>query len=378
MNFIKRSRIIRTLISKLVFTACWILTMMTHLNAQCTQDCTNFNTIVGGFAGSVTTGPNNAFFGYFAGNKNTTGFDNAFFGAFAGEKNISGQFNTFFGNGAGRNNTASSNSFFGRHAGEKNTSGTRNSVFGSTAGKQGTTANDNTFFGYAAGTNTTSPTNSFFGSSAGVNNTTGSANTYIGRSAGHSNVSGTDNTSVGYRSGYRAKGTGNVFLGHGAGPTVSQENADHRLYIDVIENTTTGHDEPLIYGEFDNDFVRINGTFEVTAGLSNPSSVVLKQDFRVVDKLEVLAKVASLSIQEWAYKKDPGIRHLGPTAEEFRNAFALGQDAKTISTIDADGVALIAIQALKEEVDTLKEKNDSLENLVSDLMERVLQLEEGK
>ena len=78
------------------------------------------------------------------------------------------------------------------------------------------------------------------------------------------------------------------------------------------------------------------------------------------------------------YKKNPGIRHLGPTAEDFREAFAVGQDAQTISTIDADGVALLAIQALKEEVDKLKDKNEVLAELVSDLMNRVTLLEEGK
>lgn len=156
---------------------------------------------------------------------------------------------------------------------------------------------------------------------------------------------------------------------------MSQQNVNRRLYIDVISNATTGNDEPLIYGEFDNDFVRINGTFEVTAGLSIPSSVILKQDFIPVDKTEILAKVSSLSIQEWSYKKDPAIRHLGPTAEDFHEAFTVGQNAQSISTIDADGVALLAIQALKEEVDFLKEKNQLLHNLVSELMDRISLLE---
>ena len=41
-------------------------------------------------------------------------------------------------------------------------------------------------------------------------------------------------------------------------------------------------------------------------------------------------------------------RHVGPTAQDFREAFGLGLDAKSIGTIDADGVALAAIQGLYE------------------------------
>ena len=37
---------------------------------------------------------------------------------------------------------------------------------------------------------------------------------------------------------------------------------------------------------------------------------------------------------------------MGPTAQDFRAAFGLGEDDKHISTVDADGVALAAIQAI--------------------------------
>jgi hypothetical protein len=44
----------------------------------------------------------------------------------------------------------------------------------------------------------------------------------------------------------------------------------------------------------------------------------------------------------------PHVRHLGPTAQDFYEVFGLGDDDKYISTVDADGVALAAIQALYE------------------------------
>ena len=50
--------------------------------------------------------------------------------------------------------------------------------------------------------------------------------------------------------------TGGVFIGYQAG---QNEDNDNRLYIDN-SNTST----PLIYGEFDTDIARINGTLQVS------------------------------------------------------------------------------------------------------------------
>ena len=135
------------------------------------------------------------------------------------------------------------------------------------------------------------------------------------------------------------------------------------MYIDVTENET-GSDLPLIYGEFDNDFVQINGTFEVTAGLTNPSSRTLKNQFISLDASTILAKLVALDIQQWTYKTRPDVKHVGPVAEEFYEAFGLGQGDQNISTIDADGIMMLAIQALHKENVELKKRLDKLENEV--------------
>ena len=46
----------------------------------------------------------------------------------------------------------------------------------------------------------------------------------------------------------------------------------------------------------------------------------------------------------------PTIRHMGPVAQDFYAAFGVGEDDTHISTIDADGVALAAIQGLYQVV----------------------------
>jgi hypothetical protein len=66
-----------------------------------------------------------------------------------------------------------------------------------------------------------------------------------------------------------------------------------------------------------------------------------------VDPGAVLRKVAELPIATWNWKsQDEGIRHMGPMAQDFRAAFGLGETPRGISTVDADGVALAAIQGL--------------------------------
>jgi hypothetical protein len=69
---------------------------------------------------------------------------------------------------------------------------------------------------------------------------------------------------------------------------------------------------------------------------------------RRVDPREQLDRLAGLPIYEWSWRSAPGESHLGPTAQEFQEQFGLGSDARSIATIDLDGVALAAIQGLHQ------------------------------
>jgi hypothetical protein len=80
---------------------------------------------------------------------------------------------------------------------------------------------------------------------------------------------------------------------------------------------------------------------------TNASSRALKTAFEAVDADAVLARVLELPITRWRYRGESGEgAHLGPVAEDFHAAFGLGADGASISTVDADGVALAAIQGL--------------------------------
>lgn len=91
----------------------------------------------------------------------------------------------------------------------------------------------------------------------------------------------------------------------------------------------------------------------VTAGgtWTNGSSRSWKRNFRAIDKQELLHKLAELPIMQWQYHgEEDDVRHIGPVAEEFSESFGLGHDDRYITTIDADGVALAAIQGLYEKL----------------------------
>ena len=105
-----------------------------------------------------------------------------------------------------------------------------------------------------------------------------------------------------------------------------------------------------------------NGTFRgsVTAtGFNTVSSREAKTAFANVDSQDVLARVAALPVSEWRYKvEDKSAKHVGPMAEDFQQVFGLG-DGKTISMVDASGIALAAIQGLKQEKDRQLAQKDA-------------------
>ncbi|MDA3886757.1 MAG: hypothetical protein PF638_14290 [Candidatus Delongbacteria bacterium] len=177
-----------------------------------------------------TTYPNNVFLGNNTGISNTEGINNVFIGAEAGYSNIGGpgplegKYNVFLGYQSGFNNqTGGCNIFIGDEAGLHNQIGSHNIYIGTEVGKNVA--------------NISSNTNTCIGSDA-----------FIGGN-------GSNNVYMGWLTGAYATGSNNVFLGSQAG---DYETTSNRLFID-----NSGTSTPLIYGEFDNDIVKINGNLGV-------------------------------------------------------------------------------------------------------------------
>jgi hypothetical protein len=80
----------------------------------------------------------------------------------------------------------------------------------------------------------------------------------------------------------------------------------------------------------------------------------VKADVASVDGEAVLAQVASLPIQSWRYRTEEAtVRHISPMAQDFA-AFPIGDDERHIHAVDAQGVALAAIQGLIEQLAELR------------------------
>ncbi len=109
--------------------------------------------------------------------------------------------------------------------------------------------------------------------------------------------------------------------------------------------------------------MKLDSAGNLTATSFNPTSDRnAKANFVPVNPRAILDKLRSLPIQTWSYKADDtAVRHIGPVAQDFKAAFDLGSDDKTISTVDADGVALAAIQALSQQNQELAQKIERLQ-----------------
>ena len=263
------------------------------------------NTFLGFCAGTNTLGEfgesesaaHNAFIGTQSGFKNTQGSYNAYLGCYTGYENVDGSQNVFIGGNAGRDgvstsfatmvgnnagtyyNGAGSVTFLGFYAGN-NSQGTNNTFLGEYAGSYSGEGGDNVAVGMQAGQNstgfwnvaignqagqgaygsTTYSWNTLIGHNSGTNLTSGGDNTLVGWGTGSSLVTGGYNTIIGSAAGTAAvSGSDNVFIGYKSG---AQETGSGYLYIDNSSTT-----EPLIFGDFYDNYAAIHGNFYVTGNI---------------------------------------------------------------------------------------------------------------
>lgn len=260
-----------------------------------------------------TTGSGNTALGFFASGTNTNGSQNTAVGFQAsnfstGGSNTSVGYQALFFNGGGSNNTA-----IGRHALHHNTAG-GNTAVGQQALLNNTNAANNTAVGSDALRINSGAANTAVGFMAADEHGSGANNTYIGSESGRYNTgAATHNAFLGWQSGHRSSGSfntalgsntlkgagasannvavgynaltaaqtasnntavgygtlaanntgsGNVALGYNAG---ALETGSNKLYID---NTNANASNALIYGEFDTNIARVNGTLQI----NNPAS----------------------------------------------------------------------------------------------------------
>jgi trimeric autotransporter adhesin len=121
----------------------------------------------------------------------------------------------------------------------------------------------------------------------------------------------------------------------------------------------------------------VNGNILATGTITGSSDRNVKEHFSPVSARDVLEKVSALPISEWNYKADnETLRHIGPMAQDFYATFNVGMDDKHISMVDADGVALAAIQGLNDKLESGKRKAETqMEELKTENAELKARLE---
>lgn len=117
-----------------------------------------------------------------------------------------------------------------------------------------------------------------------------------------------------------------------------------------------------------------NGDILVGGSVVHSSSRERKEGFQEVHPETILDQLAEIPIETWSYKQDPsGVRHIGPTAEDFYAAFGLGADDKHIAINDSASVALVAVQGLYV---LLQEREGEIRRLDAVVAQKDVQLEE--
>lgn len=350
-----------------------------------------------GFSNSI--GVNNVFLGYMAGHQNVNGNTNVFIGKLAGENNVDGFGSVLIGEEAGRSNNGDRNVFIGRNAGHTNTTGTDNVYLGSFSGQQITTGSQNTFVGVEAGDfaeggsgniyvgnragyDNNGDQNVVIGQNAGSNDnsysnpsTTYEKNVFIGHRSAFKQQTGHSNVFVGFYTGYNNEtGTNNVFIGNQAG---QNETGSNKLIINSSLLT-----DPLIYGEFDNRNVVINGqdnntfTFYVngtaggTSGWSTKSDLNAKTDVKsITGALEKVKKLNGVSFK-WIDKKEMGTQ-FGLNGQEVKEIIPeIVGDEESGFAIEYGTLTPLLIEAVKEQqkqIEALIKANQELRTIIDNL-----------
>ncbi|RLD58503.1 MAG: hypothetical protein DRJ05_07920 [Bacteroidetes bacterium] len=221
----------------------------------------------------------------------------------------------FLGEGAGINDDLSGNdnTFIGSRAGQNNTTGSDNSAIGESALYSNVSGIQNSALGYySLYASSTGQYNVAVGAFALRNNMHGSGNVGIGNAVNFWNTTGSNNTAIGYEAGKGQIGNsinGCIFIGYQAG---YNNNLDNKLYIENSDSDT-----PLIYGEFDNNIVSINGRLGV--GTETPGAELEvfnasgQVDFRITRPSSSVAAVISFytaSTQEWSLNTASGSENM--------------------------------------------------------------------
>ncbi|MEX0988287.1 MAG: tail fiber domain-containing protein, partial [Bacteroidales bacterium] len=235
-------------------------------------------------------------------------------------------------------------------------------------------------------------------------------NVILGGVAGSINSTGSGNVYLGYAAGWSNTGSNNIFIGYYTGYGVLQ-NVSDKL---VIDNSSTA--DPLIYGDFNNNTLKINGTMGISRlastsyglmvdggsssyysmivykgayaygyGFNSASDIRLKRDVRKLENsLDIVNQLNGVTFR-WTEESGSSTEHehIGLIAQEVEKLLPqlVVENAEGYKGIAYDKITAVLIEAVKEqqqEIEALKKENESYRGLADELKlieQRLLELE---
>jgi hypothetical protein len=223
---------------------------------------------------------------------------------------------------------------------------------------------------------------------------TAKATGFRSTASGNSTASGAGSMAVG--EGNTASGDFSVALGEDA-----IASGDHSFALGLAASTFNWHGT-FVYADASSTTpvkasthhqftVRASGGFrlrtatDLSTGCDLPpgsgtwsctSSRFAKEGFTDLSGDDVLSKIGAMSIQRWSYRADSSrALHVGPTAQDFRAAFGLGNSDEAISLVDIDGINMLGVQALVRRTKALQDENADLRARLERLEAAIRRLE---
>jgi len=140
---------------------------------------------------------------------------------------------------------------------------------------------------------------------------------------------------------------------------------------------------PLIYGEFDNRLVQIDGTL-VMVTVATPSDGRYKEDIHPLEaSLDKLMQIQGVSYA-WKMEEVKGVgykkgRQIGLIAQEVEKVLPelVQTDAKGYRTLSYDKLVPVLIEAIKEQQKDIKAKETHFEVSLKDKDARIEKLEKA-
>lgn len=166
--------------------------------------------------------------------------------------------------------------------------------------------------------------------------------TSIGTGFGtHTTVSGSYSTVMGYYGSSNSK-AGSFVYADASSAMVTNSTAANQFLVRASGGTNFYADPAGTMGVF------------LPAGGGSWASVsdrTKKENVEPVDGAAILMKIKKLKITNWNYRsQDDAIRHMGPTAQDFYQAFHLGDNKESIAMIDMDGITMLGIKSLYQQL----------------------------